>query len=598
METAMIDYYTHLAIFDNIRTYFGVMEISDPAVSSNRDSLMVDVDRNRGAAVLGTLIDHLLHHADSKGIELEMLKRASDLWKDALELYERVSQIRSAVELALANPSEPNTTIFNDAILEYSGMPTKIQSLGAMTKQLKDYLHSMSHLKDPHPRQQDRMIRDWDLGNKFISRRTGVFVRSLFQKSTGDQSNAFAFGVLASYTGNAIGSSYLGHVVGGPRRLHPYRDRLARNCVGAWLNDQLTLPSLLSTASQLSFGGALGANIFPDSLKTLLEAELRETYGPNLPDLDLGLKRLREHIILLTTFRSPSLPPPIHPDLRDVLSLQGFGDDITMSNNDRQKLSSDFPESPPSGQRYSLSDGPAHGDGHDSGGEACAAIIAAVIVGSIVTLLDCIVQFAHDGECEPFRWTKAVKDYLDTPPDPPPGYQTAQLQALSKSSLGADLITKLHAQQVQIYASLDGVKNYMTLCGLIYPETPLLMSTPLYKQFISIPANPVWPRKTEDDPISSYHLFPSSVVEQPNSTASQFPIGASPLEIFIGQGGHESPSQLAGSVWTEFTKGGLSIENLDQDSDRGYLHKCWAIAAGASILDNPISVYVLGPNEM
>lgn len=177
---------------------------------------------------------------------------------------------------------------------------------GAHTCPLLVRLRPLSHLPE-HPRQNDRPTTDWGWGGVFLARRGDAFVRALFERATTPAQTAFAFGALASYGGNAIGSAYLGHVVGGPRCTHRYRDRLARNTVGTRCAHSYSLPAHAVLAATLP---ATLPTDLSQYLTQVLDAVYDTERRPPIPDLSLGMTRMVRQLELYETICRPPLPSP------------------------------------------------------------------------------------------------------------------------------------------------------------------------------------------------------------------------------------------------------------------------------------------------
>ena len=255
--------------------------------------------------------------------------------------------------------------------------------------------------------------RSWDWSNLLIGRRTDAFVRELARLAADTGTRAFAFGALSGYGANASGSAYLDTVVGGPRRAHRFRDRLARNAVGTWLlAHHPTIPSPSDLAASIRFGAPTRPSL-PPRLEQLVLDALAGTFDlsadPPVPDLQRGYRRLVRHLELLDAFVRPAVPSPpsgawaaaIYADPANpppTLRTQdiGLGGDpgggVSLGNNQ------------PGGSQ------PSNGDS-DAIGTICGIIVAILIVIDVVqAFVQCCVQWA-DGETCTF-WV---------PHDVPPG---------------------------------------------------------------------------------------------------------------------------------------------------------------------------------
>ena len=158
--------------------------------------------------------------------------------------------------------------------------------------------------------------------------RTTAFVANTQALATTAKQRAFALGTLAGAAGNFFGSGYLNAVVGGPRRSHELRHRLAAYSVGDWLRDNEPNYSgtLAETRAALTFGES-GTPGLPSDLKAIAQDALQRTYSSGtaaLPDLDTGYRNLLEHLSLLGDFTLPPVPPPMNNTLTSEVLTQGI----------------------------------------------------------------------------------------------------------------------------------------------------------------------------------------------------------------------------------------------------------------------------------
>ncbi|MCU1571980.1 MAG: hypothetical protein JWO93_62 [Micrococcaceae bacterium] len=118
----------------------------------------------------------------------------------------------------MLNPADPASAgVFNSATNNL-----RLQGLEAAARldeveAFRQDVMKLAHLPE-HPRQRDRKVSDWDWGNVFLARRTDAFVRTVFDLAGEPSLQAFAFGVLSSYTSTPAvrptwGRSWAGPVV-------------------------------------------------------------------------------------------------------------------------------------------------------------------------------------------------------------------------------------------------------------------------------------------------------------------------------------------------------------------------------------------------
>jgi hypothetical protein len=612
VEEQMIDYRAHAAAMQSVREVLATTAFGDPGLEQAQAEALADVEGNEGSAFLGAVVDHLLAHTSSDGSELELTRRAAKLWEDGSSLYRVLGEVRGGLEAALENPGNPGAADrFNESSMEAQRLAQRLHGLQAQITTLRDDIEPLPHLP-PHPRQEDASIDFWDWGNLMLARRTDAFVRNLAGRASGPSGRAFAFGALAGYAANASGSPYLGNVVGGPRRAHRFRDRLARNTVGAWFGHSYPgLLSLSEDAELAAFGDPDSATALPSEIRTLLEDSLTATFDPNrappLPDLDLGYRRLVEHLQLLDRFRMPAKPDM--PSSYFVAQL--FADPSNPPPSLRPQsvgVTGDSGGGVGVGSSSPGTDTPGSDDSKKSGGELCAAIVALVIlivILLVVTLIKCIVKWADGKKCNYFEelgdTVKGLFEQDPPAPQDPPTTQdpqmTAQgLTAFAATEQAAQLVGHLWDLQQQMWEGLAQARQFLAKTGLIYPDEELLQN-PGYSQFTSIPEIGAWPLRPEPEPESTYHLYPRSPRESPPETASRFEVGAVP-SAFLATAGipWATVGEIAVALWRQIAAGQQDSSNLDLDADRGYLHHCWA--AAGSIDDEPLEVIVLGYGEL
>jgi hypothetical protein len=605
----VIDYRAHALAFENVRQALASASFGDPNLDVARDETLADVAKAEDYALLGAFVDHLMAHAASDGKELALLGRAAELWEDGVALYGALGAVRAELEAALETPSDPAAAArFNNAAMEAQRFAQRLHGLQARIFLLRDDIDPLPHLP-PHPRQEDRTADSWDWGNFLLARRTDAFVRTLMARASDPATRAFAFGALTSYAANVSGSSYLGHVVGGARRAHRFRDRVARNSVGTWLKRQHpSIPSLTEMAQRIGFGNPAGATL-PPEVATLIEDAVSGTFdasrAPPLPDLGLGYRRLVTHLELLDRFVMPPIPAMPSPHFTAVLfanpaipppTLRPQTVGVTGDTSGGVSVGSNTPGSGEVGKD----------DSKKAGGALCVAVIALIILFVIllvVTLIKCIIEWADGKKCNYFEELgDTIKDLFEEDPphpsDPPttedPDMTAQGLTAFAATEQAAQLVGHLWDVQQQMWEGLDQAYGFLAKTGLIYPDS--LVENPGYKQFTSTPAvaSNKWPHRPEADPEAAYHLYPNTPLEEPVETPSPFSFGASPNAFAVEAYVQQSPTaaRFALPLWRQIARGEQDSTNYDLDADRGNNHPCWA--TGGSIDDNPVDVVVLG----
>lgn len=580
----MIDYRAHVAVLEQLHQALSTLQPTTPSEASLRAQTLSALVQAQGYAQLGALIDHLFMHTSSNGTEMLLVEEAAKLWQEGIDLYNDFSDIRAKLEDALSHPDEPNSVVkFNQAMeTTVSGLATiknKQDQMSALGNKLATLPHLMSH-----PRQQDSDLKHWDWGNLFLSRRTDAFVRKIAEDADNPQTRAFAFGVLASYGGNAAGSAYLGHVVGGPRRAHRFRDRLARNSMGSWFAVQQ--PSLKSFGSLATKINLNANNSLPHELETLLTNALQATFDVSqtapVPDLNLGYQRLLRHLELLDVFSLPAMPamPPDHftsviygdPTNPEGPSYQtqGIGGDGNSGLGDGPNSSS------------SVSINSTDSQNSDSGKACGTCILALIALGIVITMI--IIEANDDDDDDDVNVNAAIGAGAEIPWDET---NSAKLQDLASSESAYKMVNDAFEAHCKYWEVLNQAYNYLAITGLIYPDG--LIDLPRFEQFTKTPTMTNWPHRPETKPLDKYHLYPLSATEQPSVSASYFAVGSQP-DIFLPEA-----VRIAKSLWVEIAGSLPGSKNLDLDADRGLHHLAWK--SGNSINDNPLNVVLLGYNE-
>ncbi len=591
---ALIDYHAHtLALDEASKTLAGAI-FTDAALVSARNQTQIDLSVAGGHALLGALVDHLFAHAVSDGSEIALLNRAADLWNSGVAIYNDLASVRDRFETALAAPGDPDAVSqFNSAALDVQLFAQKAYDMQAEVTRLRDDVSSLSHLS-AHPRQLDEPASAWDWGNRLLGRRTDAFVRNLSRLAHDSPTRAFAFGALAGYGANAAGSAYLGHVVGGPRRSHRFRDRVARNAMGSWLARKFpATPAPGKIAKMVRFGGTFRA-VLPSGVEQLLKDAVGATFDlsrtPQLPDLQRGYRRMLRHLQLLDGFVRPPVPAPPQA----VWQVKIYGDP---SNPPGSLRPQDVGPSGDPGGGVSIGSNSPGSPAPDKDDKSTASTICGIlmliliVIDLIQAFVQCIVQWAKKQTCTFWDNMLLKKLWEKDPPDPrdPPtttnvSASSSELTAMASNAQVTQLIASLFDIHTQIWEALDRAYHFLAFHGLIYPGS--LIDVPVYSQFTSAPATAQWPRRPVNDPVNWYHLYPGSPFEHPVTAPSSFAAGAKPdafLPVAVGR--------FSLPLWEQIVRGESDTQNLDLDADRGFLHVCWA--TGKSINDDPVDVKIL-----
>ena len=596
----MIDYRTHAVVLAQLRESLAASTFPEPTLAATQTQTLTDLAKAGDHALLGAFVDHLMWHAASDGTEISLLDRAADLWERGADFCNQLQNIRNDLETALDNPADPaSATLFNTAAVNAQNWAAALNDMQAEITALQNDIDPLPHLP-PHPRQEDVRSRNWDWPNLMLGRRTDAFVRNIAEQGKDSSTRAFAFGVLASYGGNAAGSAYLGHTVGGPRRAHRYRDRLARNAVGSWFAQHYPkVGTLTGMSHKLRFGHPSRPSLPPrilSQLRKALAATFTEARTRPVPDLQTGYQRLLKHLELLDKFVLPA--QPMLPSGGWTLKL--YGDP---SNPPPDLLPQDVGVTGDQGGGVSVVVGPnqpgSQQPGQDdskktSGGCGLGWLILAALL-LVAAFIGCIVEWVQGNKCNYFSdlgdlITGAGKKDPPDPRDPPkpenPGMTSAGLTAFATSEQARLMVAYFYELHARLWEALSKAYNYLAITGLIYPDG--LLKLPRFRDLVKVPAAGNWPHRPENKPDKTYQLFPSSPLENTVNAASPYRAGATP-DCFAGSG--DTAVQIALSLWRQIASHEQDSTNLDLDADRGFGHPCWATRG--SIDADPVDVEIL-----
>ncbi|MBN9099972.1 MAG: hypothetical protein J0I49_17940 [Pseudonocardia sp.] len=593
----MSDYHAEQVGLANLVADLGTVVPPDAPTDAARTQALDAAGAEPAAALSGALLRQALGQAAGDGTELDLLRRAAALWQRGTALYADLGSVRADLEGALAAPGVPGAAQrFNDAAMRAQQFVTDLNLVRVDVLAFRSEVLAFPHLP-AHPRQDDLPSAQWNWSDLATGRRTDALVRTLWSSAGDTRTRAFALGALASYGTNAVGAAYVGQGVGGPRRLHRYRDRLARRAIGTWLERHDPAATGLAGIRATLDGG-------PDeALLGFATSALAGTFdvaaAPPVPDLALGYRRVLEHLDLLDGFTVPAPPavplsvfaealyddpqnppPTLRPQDVDVVGQDGGGVAVQFGGDPQ-----------PGSQQPSSSD--------NSGNTVCGIIVAILIAVDVIqAFVQCVVQWAEKKPCTFWDNMLLKKVWEQDPPDPHDPTQPTtvsvtgqQLTAVAGTAQATQLVGMLHDMQGQLWEALDSASAFLALSGLTYPGDRT--DGPLYRQFTAVPRPGGWPHREEPDPGATYHRYPVSPLEQPAADVP-YPAGSPPTITMIPEIGRGAP-QVSLELFGQLAVGRADTDNLDLDADRGAGHPCWA--TDGSVHDDPIGVVVLGYGE-
>jgi hypothetical protein len=556
---------------------------ADPVLAVIAAELRAALDSDPDTARLGACVGPLLAQVAS-GDELDILRRAHGLWQQGLTTAEDLNTARVEFELALARDDLPNAVqVLQMGLDRLARLHGTVKGLIAEGKALQAEVTTLSHLP-PHARQVDVPSIGWGWADAFAGRRGLAFVEAMFGGAVDERGRAFAVGALAGYSGHVAGSAFLGAVVGGPRRLHRFRDRLARNALGIWLRREAGTPGTAELAQRLRFD-ARDEPLLPADLAAQLAAALSAAYPSRpAPDLGVGYGRMLEHLDLLGAFRlpSPPQPPPIVPSAAGAeagpTEFQTF-------------------DQPQDGTDFTVGLGPE--TNHDSPGmssqkkaqgDVCLYILLLIATVGLAYLIWCIGRLTTDKKC-------GIEDFVGaaSPEEPDPTAPQANqqmLETLREPAKANHILSDIYQLQLRIWQAFAAARSFLTVCGLLYPEDSEL-AQPLWAQFVSPPVPGLWPRSEVPGGEDSYATPPTTPTEDPPAEPP-FPDRGPGWLLHTDLVDNESTvSEVVIGALRTLTARPQERINLDLDADRGRLHPAWAVIAGTSIADQPLAVDIL-----
>jgi hypothetical protein len=574
----MIDYFAHvsaLQVFLQATTNQPPTDEQQFFVDSRNDA-----ENEPGGAILGALVDHLLQYGQPEpAAELDTLREAAALFQRGLTLFGKLSDAREKMERALLDPAAHGA--LDGANAARKSLPQLSADIEGLREDIKVYqAHYSGRWLAPVGQQLDAPTSQWLWRDVFLARGTTLFLVKAKERAHTAKQRAFALGALAGAAGNLLGSAYLNAVVGGPRRSHRLRHRLAAYSVGAWLrdNEPLLAGGLDSLRTSLAFGQT-GTPTLPAELKDFLVATLQDTYRTGtapLPDLDLGYRNLLAHLDLLDGFPLPASPAALSDEIvKRAMKANAYSGDYTFG---------EAVAPPPSGLSGNF---PGIG-AHESADAVCVTILSWALPPYAYEALKDLFSSSDNDTGENVGWSsQALTDASKSPPT------LRDMQTL-------------YGSQTSAWTALSTARTALVLRGLLYPRPEDLLSNSTFQQFLAVPVNlgpyPLLPMPDSDDGTT----WPTSFPELHSTQTSPYDASMGPL-VFLTTHRTYSVFQLSSALWEaliEHPNGPSGQEfwptgdNYNLDGDRGFQSLCWTTAPGTSITTQPLSITVLDFEEI
>ncbi|MEU5726870.1 hypothetical protein ABZ783_34345 [Micromonospora sp. NPDC047738] len=586
----MIDYCAHVLSLNAIRQTLDSVAPSTPygdAWSATRAA----VDAEPGCALLGALVDHLLERSDGVEREHDLLEEGASVYALAADAMSQMAKFRSEFERMAKSPATASLERYRELIESMRSLEASMSQKIDQVKDLKKRaMPPYSHIP-PHGASEDQPVESWLWRDVVLSRRTDALVREVEAAGDGTPTAlAFSFGAATSYASNCIGSSYLTATVGGPRRSHGMRDRVARYVMGGWLRAKAGDPTIWPSFSKLREALVLenGASPkLPDVIETQILTALDRAFpagagGPAAaPDLQAGYAKLLRHLELLDSF--PRLPIP--PDI-DAALLQRTMEGA-IGGGGGEPNAADVLQDPQQGIS-APTDGlgdpqpPVVGAEGKVGDNGCFGLLLVLLCVTIVGII-IVILIADDSSGEnPSSSRQALTRFLESD-------NACKVAAYA-----------FHAH-TQLYESASVLLQHFKRIGLLYPDEfdftdPLAQFTHLPAKPGLYPSTPVTPAPGTE--IGWHLLRPSSRIEEPVEDPSLYPASSTPAVVLEGTSGGPAPTvgEFGAEVWLRHqprANPGESDINLNADADRGFGHQCWRVPVGHSIQENPVPVEIL-----
>jgi hypothetical protein len=532
-------------------------------------------------AAFGALLDTTLYHCGPTQPELDLLTKAAGLWGRFRQLMGELAAVRGQFESLVANPNQP------DVVGQTQSLASHIPRLGDDVKQWSDdataFIKGLSQLTYlPEVGQShDAPVGRWSWLDLATGRRTGALRAALLDRAvaSADQGAvAFACAAIAGYAGRLCASGYGTRVVGGPRRSHPYRSRLAARTVGAWVRQNYPGDTVPLTDLGQRVAALLGnPPAFPRAARAALAGAMADAYRgvAPAPDLDLAAARVAQHLQLLSilTMSDPGASPPVPVPAPVSAAVQTAAQSRGLS-------AAQFPTFPmPPGPNPAVSIATGVGPFW----KTLLASVLTILLGLAFAVLGFLIAGppgAGIGAGLGVGLGTWIGVQIGAWKLDDRQVSAATRQADLRSDQAIQVCYGLELLQEALYAAGDQFLVALKAAGLAYPEGRDLSSV-LFGQFLTMPRyDPVF-RRPDHDP-NHFTVYPQTDVEVPNRVGSYpYRAGSSPAAFLDAPGGppDATVAGLGPRLWLEEEAGGggtdLRQRNRQLDADLGPADVCW-----------------------
>lgn len=574
----MVDYLSLMIAIERVKFHFSnTISAIDIDKAREIESSFVNLD----LLTLGTLYLHIFEHSGPSDIEIAYLEEASALWASVNDLYQRVEKVRmTAQQLPQTPPSPDKYNTLQSVLTAGKELEIIAKTILDKSQNLLDRLKPTDYL-ETHPNTSGSLVQNWSWHELLIGRRTGAFVSNLTQAAINlapgnDEARAFAHGALIGYATHTLGSAYINDVVGGPRRNHPYRQKLARNTVGAWY--RANFPTQTTSIAELrDLVTRLREKPTQVTLvEGLITNSLSITYPmlaiKPIPDISKAIDNMVHHLELLTSFLPLTLPP-----LNPISIQQEIENSGARGETDNQLKPATFNESYVAPPGYFTDNNPVK-DNEWYEWLLFPCQVIGWILGKVVEVLN---------------WLGVQLGLID-PSSPSASSQVQGLVTSKDYYVLLDLFARL---QDSIYQNCADVLTALKLLGILYPDE-IDLAEPPFRTF-TVLRREVSKFHLPVNPHTKYLGYPQTSEELPLSLDSPFRYGNNP-EIIFGPNSTLKPTvdSFALDLLVNNSPSELdpSLVNLNLDADRGFIAQCWELRSPVGVY--PMLISLLNYNDI